>query len=366
MMAMQQQINNMSLKQTCVIGDLKQVKERTISNHVSPVHSPPSPNPALSTSSPPQASTASYAHMVQVTSPPGGPGVSQQQPGAPQQQPQVPQQLAWPQADNIPIKKVSYVTDSIGHNVIFEELERITKTKIKRRKAYGSVRATGQQNPDSNFSEVVPKEMAENKPEVLVLQRDSITLTNLAKDVSMDYAKQQVLLSSYNMFTTATSALASNPQLRQVVLMEAAPRYDEKEELNRYGNLMLYQAKEESSSVHKVKVTIGVHNLECEGGLRASRYGDGRKGVVDLLHLRGTSGKVAYTRSVASILAGAGLTSHQEAEQVARFQRIKMRSGGQGFQTQGRRGGANPKQQQQLSAFQLATHNRFDGLQGNC
>ena len=365
MMAMQQQINNMSLKQTCVIGDLKQVKERTISNHVSPVHSPPSPNPALSTSSPPQASTASYAHMVQVTSPPGGPGVSQQQPGAPQQQPQVPQQLAWPQADNIPIKKVSYVTDSIGHNVIFEELERITKTKIKRRKAYGSVRATGQQNPDSNFSEVVPKEMAENKPEVLVLQRDSITLTNLAKDVSMDYAKQQVLLSSYNMFTTATSALASNPQLRQVVLMEAAPRYDEKEELNVYGNLMLHQAKEESSSVHKVKVTIGVHTLECEGGLRASRYGDGRKGAVDLLHLRGTSGKVAYTRSVASILAGAGLTSHQEAEQVARCQRIKMRSGGQGFQTQGRRGRAGPQQQLQPSVFQLATQNRFDGLQGN-
>jgi aspartyl/asparaginyl beta-hydroxylase (cupin superfamily) len=80
----------------------------------------------------------------------------------------------------------------------------------------------------------------------------------------VQYAKQQVLLSSYNMFTTATSALASNPQLKQVVLMEATSRYNNKEELNRYGNLMLHQAKEESSSVHKAKVTIVVHNLDFE------------------------------------------------------------------------------------------------------
>ena len=74
---------------------------------------------------------------------------------------------------------------------------------------------------------------------------------------------------------------------------------------------------------------------------------------------------VAYTRSVASILAGAGLTTPQEAQQVARSQRIKMGSGGKGFQTQGRRGWAGPKQQQ-VSTFQLATQNRFAGLQGNC
>ena len=69
------------------------------------------------------------------------------------------------------------------------------------------MRADGQKKPNDNFSEVVPKEMAENKPEVLVLQRDSITLTNLTNDVSVDFAKQQVLLSSYNMFSVATSAL---------------------------------------------------------------------------------------------------------------------------------------------------------------
>ena len=84
---------------------------------------------------------------------------------------------------------------------------------------------------------------------------------------------------------------------------------------------------------------------------------------MDMVHMRGTAGKVAYTRSVASILAGAGLTTPQEAQQVARSQRIKMGSGGQGFQTQGRRGRTGPKQQ--LTTFQLATQNRFAGLQGN-
>ena len=149
--------------------------------------------------------------------------------------------------------------------------------------------------------------------------------------------------------------------------MEAVPRYDDKEELNRYGNMMLHQAKEESMSAHKSKVMIGVHNLECEGGLRASRYGDGRKGQVDMVHMRGTSGKVAYTRSVASILAGAGLTTPQEAQQVARCQRIKIRRPeGEGFRTQGRRGRASPRQHQNLSTFQLATQNRFAGFQGNC
>ena len=111
------------------------------------------------------------------------------------------------------------------------------------------------------------------------------------------------------MFTVATLA-AADPLVQQVVLMEAAPRYDKKEELNRFGNQMLHQAKAESTSAHKSKVMIGVHNLECEGGLRASRYGDGRKRSVDMIHMRGTSGQVA------SILAGAGLATMQEAAQV--------------------------------------------------
>jgi hypothetical protein len=166
------------------------------------------------------------------------------------------------------------------------------------------------------------------------------------------------------MFTVAAAA-AADPQVQQVVLMERVPRYDGKEELSKFAKQMLHQAKQESSSVHKSKVSIGVHNLECEGGLRASRYRDERKGQVDNIHMRGTSGQVAYTRSVGSILAGAGLTTVQEAEQVARCQRITMRCARDSFQTQGRKGRKGPKQHHQPSTFQIATENRFGGLQGN-
>ena len=108
--------------------------------------------------------------------------------------------------------------------------------------------------------------------------------------------------------------------------MEAVPRYDGKQELNKYGNEMLHQAKAESTDINRDRVKIGVHGLECEGGLRESRYGDGRNGPVDRIHMKGSSGMVAYTRSVAAILARAGLASSEEAQQVARSQQITMQS----------------------------------------
>ena len=44
---------------------------------------------------------------------------------------------------------------------------------------------------------------------------------------------------------------------------------------------------------------------------------------VDGIHLRGSSGKIAYTRSVAVIMAGAGLTTDAKAGQVSRQLSIK-------------------------------------------
>ena len=203
------------------------------------------------------------------------------------------------------------------------------------------------------------------------------------------------------MLAAATNALASNPDCQQVLILEAVPRYDGKEELNKYGNQMLHQAKAESTDTNKDRVKIGVHNLECEGGVRESRYGDGRNGPVDMIHMRGSSGKVAYTRSVAAILARAGLASSEEAQQVARSQKITMeRPSGEDWRTQGRRQGSQGqeggrgqggwgqggwgqggqgqgrrgqnqggrrgrRQPQEPSAFELATQNRWTPLQGN-
>ena len=207
--------------------------------------------------------------------------------------------------------------------------------------------------------------MSENKPDILVMQQDSVTLTDLPADASEMFQEQQMKVTSYNMFAAATAALAASPRCQQAILMEGIPRYDGKEKMNRYGNMMLHQAKMESTSIHKDKVTIGSHNLDCDGGKRASRYGDNGKTHVDMIHMRGSSGRVAYTRSVAAILAKAGLASREEAEQVMRSMDVKMKPRQEdSFQTQGRRGRKGPRSQQQQSTLQLAVQNRWSGLQG--
>ena len=85
-----------------------------------------------------------------------------------------------------------------------------------------------------------------------------------------------------------------------------------------------------------------------------------------MIHMRGPSGLVAYTRSVAAILAKAGLASQYDAEQVMRSEDVRMKTREEdNFQTQGRRGSKGPRrQQQQQSTFQLALQNRWSGFQG--
>ena len=94
-----------------------------------------------------------------------------------------------------------------------------------------------------------------------------------------------------------------------------------------------------------------------------------------MVHMRGASGKVAYTRSVAAILAKANLASMTDAEQVARSK--ERGPGEEDFSSHWRRGRRGPKgdprgghrrqHQQQVPHFQLATRNRFRGLQQeNC
>ena len=351
-----------------MLGDMKEVKNSLISGRGSASDAPPLHAPPLSAappihappvyapqflSPPPQPQAHSYAGAAGALGPQGG------QAGTVTQK---------------PVKKISYVGDSIAHNVMFEQLEKITKTKISRRKAYGAIKSADQRFPTANFVDTVPKEMNENSPDVLVLQRDSVTLTDLSPGAPEEYNKQQMKIVSYNMVTAATDALAAHPECQKAIVMHAAPRFDGKEELNMYGNQMLHQAKIESTSVHKNRVMIGVHNLHCDGPVRAARYGDERSRQVDMIHMKGPSGMVAFSRSVAAILAKAGLATTEEAEQFARNQTVKMKKTGDGgYRTQNKRGwsGANHgrggnRQAHQPSTFQLATQNRYGWLSGDC
>ena len=145
--------------------------------------------------------------------------------------------------------------------------------------------------------------------------------------------------------------------------MQTVNRYDEKHNLNKYAQQKLDEA---NNRTNDARIMIGKHNLECNGAIPASRFGDNRTKRADGVHLRGNSGMMAYTRSVANILVAAGLTSEEEAAQVGRNKNISFRKKnkeGEGWsQSQGRRDRA-PRPAPQLSVFELATQNRFGALQ---
>ena len=255
-----------------------------------------------------------------------------------------------------------WVGDSIAHHVNFEDIEKATKSKIRRKKAYGSVKASGQKFPESNFTDVVPRELCDQSADILVLQASSVDLTNLPADAPKEFCEQQALISSQNMVTVAKNALASNPNIKNVLLFETTPRYDNKHEINVFAQKKLHEAIDEANND---RIHIGKHSLACADGLRISRYGVKGKPRVDGVHLRGSSGKVSYTRSVARVLADLGLMTVEAATNMSRNKNITFYKEGEGWtQNQGKKGRA-PIPAAQLSTFELATRNMFAPLQEN-
>ena len=260
----------------------------------------------------------------------------------------------------LPVRNSLLVGDSIAHHVDFGDLEKASQTKIRRKKAYGSVKASGQKFPEANFTEVVPRELRNEQVDLLILQASSVDLTNIPADASREYSQQQALISSQNMVTVAKNALAANPSVKKVLLFQTAPRYDDKHELNQYAQEKLMEAK---INANDDRIIIGKHSLTCTGGLRVSRYGVRGKPRVDGVHLRGSSGMVAYTRSVAMVLAEVGLITNEQAANMSRNKIIRLNKEGEGWSLNSGKKGRAPRPAEQLTTFQLATQNRFGPLQ---
>ena len=272
---------------------------------------------------------------------------------------QRPQPQAWAQPAattrvEIPFQtpKIAYIADSIGCNVNFDMLEKATGAVIKKTKAYCS--KFGGKIPAKNFTEVVPKVLSVEKYDYLIVQASSTDLTNLRdlpESTANEYYKQQAVLSSYQMVAAIDSALTSHPYLKGVVLMERPPRYDDLRDLNRLANGLLHEAVAKSRNVGKI--FIGQHNLECEGGLQASRYGTPSSHQYDGIHLRGTSGRMAFTRSVASIFQQAGILAFPLQVTVPRLTPRNNTQTKENFHLGGkRRGFKNPARRQ--NSFQSA------------
>ena len=190
----------------------------------------------------------------------------------------------------------------------------------------------------------------------------SVVLTNLPSNTSEEQAAEVAREASQQMVKIAIEALKEHPNLKKVVVMESAPRFDKWKETNEYANEELHEALKNERDEVRQKVFIGRQTLDCDPGLRLSRYGDPARCQVDGIHLKGSSGMIAMTRSIAGIFAGAGFTSHSLAQGCGRSEgpdasRASSSSHtSSGFQTQAARG-ASPRRQENTE-FYLRTHNQ--------
>ena len=210
--------------------------------------------------------------------------------------------------------KVLYVADSIGGKVEFPEVEAQVQCTIKTAKAYSSVHDRAAIWPKQNFSDIVRQELGNKEYDSLVMSSPTVDITNLDSSKlkhSDDTAGYQhyVLTSCQNMFTTAQRALEEHPNLKKVVIMEHAPRYDEKDidplglkpELSKYANSVYNQLWLDSHL--KNKISVGRHSLnEISDESYDDIFRNPKSGRHDGVHLYGQTGCTDYTNSVMTIL----------------------------------------------------------------
>ena len=208
-------------------------------------------------------------------------------------------------------------------------IENALKADVKQVKAYSSVYDDKARYPAKNFTDVTQNELKKEKFDFLLLQSGSVDISNLdtksKPEENAAFFKQEVIVSAQNIFSAAESALACQPNLEKVILMNQTPRYDEvsvdplslKPALAQLFNNTLTDLWIDSK--FKDKLAIGIHNLECTGGIKEARYRDIRSGKYDGFHMYGPSGKKAYTISVLNILKAAGIFYQMDGQTANTF-----------------------------------------------
>ena len=210
-----------------------------------------------------------------------------------------------------------------------EAIENALNAEVKAIKAYsaifddvGNVAKTPARYPAKNFTNVTNVEVKKEPFDILILQSGSVDITNLnTKDKPAEhsaYFKQEVVFAAKSLFSVAVSSVEVQPSLKKVVIMNQTPRYDEptndplslKPALAQLFNNTLAESWLESPM--KDRIIIGIHNLECTGGVKQARYRNLKYRKYDGVHLYGPSGRKAYSVSVLNILKTANLLDETE------------------------------------------------------
>ena len=217
-----------------------------------------------------------------------------------------------------------FIGDSISENIKKDVIEKALGCEVRTAKAYAAIfdnvggRAKkAARYPFKNFKDVVRKELEKGDIDYLLLQAGSADISNLNTkenpEENSTYLKEETRYAAKNLFVTAEDALKAQPGLKKVVVMTQIPRYDPKAEDPRALKQALAQLFNNTlgelwlDCVVKDKIVIGIHNLECSGGIREARYRDSIRQHYDGIHMYGPSGAKAYTTSVLDILSEANI-----------------------------------------------------------
>ena len=227
------------------------------------------------------------------------------------------------------------IGDSISANIDHRVVERALGKKLRTARAYSSIN-DGAENeakeatkfPDKNFDKIIKDELKKSPTDTLIIQAGSVDITNLKTtddklERFREYYKQETVVAANNLFSAVTDAVGTDPELKKVIIMKQIPRYDTKANdpssvkalLSKLFNATLDQLLLKSE--YQDRITIGTHRLECEGGIRDSRYRN--KNRYDGIHMVGPSGKKAYTESVLCIIRSAGHVKNNPPRYFRRF-----------------------------------------------
>ena len=198
--------------------------------------------------------------------------------------------------------KILYIGESIANNANFAEIEKETQTRIKTVKAYSSVLDVRARFPKRNVKDVTPVALGKaHEDDVfthLVLAAPSVDITNM--DTSKinvnddtEVFKKNIVVSCENMVTVAENALKDHPNLKNVIIMEHADRYDDpaydptglKPKLAKFANITLSQLLNKENTTNKIQ--IGKHNLDYTEYMFHAIYKEEWSGKCDGLHMKG-------------------------------------------------------------------------------
>ena len=274
--------------------------------------------------------------------------------------------------------KILFVGDSIAHSVDIAAVEMETQSRIRTKKAYSSIHDTRARWPCKNFSDVTPDALADTFEDdefsQMVLSAPTVDISNtdtsrLRTSDNIEVYKQKIAISCENMFTVAQNALSRHPQLKTVVIMEHAPRFDVafndptglKSKLATFANSTLAQLWQ--SSPMKNKIVIGKHTLDCPDDMINAWYKDDSSSRYDGVHLYGSRGRDAYTKSVLEIIKSAlptpqyktGSASSSSSPHANCAQAVYQRA-------QKQKRATNSAHQSSNNAYSVPTNNRFEVL----